>query len=1003
MYGSKNKSLSAESELKSAYEFLYKRDYKACMRIIKKKMPKLKSPIDKAYFHILKLRVLRKLKKTKEEKELLSQLIKEFLENEELYSDQDVTNYFKNYLRNNDEPKAAQDIFENQLKKKNLNNINEKEQRGIIKELCLGLQFKDIYSKCNTFLKQQNLTHEKYLILLKYEAMYYLYKNKKLPEKLTKKMFDDFVKKIDDYRDQTGYFDIVAQFAEIFDDEELLIKILSEKKKEELIHVPLEDIKLGKLYKEKKYDEIINTLFKKIKENPEKCLFNDYERLINLIFTYCEENKVKLEISKIIKDINEENVNKELVSLEKAPNELLKMVIELFEYIKNSTGKKIINSFKSGVLGQLMICHNIIKYNKQFEEEIHSYIKTEIIKLLEKCVRKQAILFEISKYFIYLNEEDRNEIGLKFKPEKVDENKFDELNSENLQQFIFYLKLRKCLNLDKNRPISEIIIFIFKAYLFVLNNISKNAKLEKGERRVGDDLIILANEYYYEKFGEEKNDKKLIDTPLASILMVMNIYSRNKSPYNYDISFYLGKTYGYLIMNKDALDTLIYMNLKGPQSDTISNFLFNYFINFPEGLNALINHNENWQTENRTNSHKTFWKLIDSGNFWKTQELLDFLDVNNYSYYNYLLQFYEIVLGLSEAIYNKDGIDEENEKNHYEVIEKFYEKIVPLMDKFVKNQDILFLLHKYDPQNYLYFENNYEKLNENKNYSKDNYRYIIDSLNKEKNCLYESYPGFKNNYFEHKSVSPFGEYDNMNCLLMRVISLLIISKLKVSNDKLDIKLITELNEKYQQLSNNANNKLDINLSQLINIFLNSLKDANYLVNNQDKIIELYSYFSEQIINQINEYRKNLKFRNLEALIKLNELINKNKYFYFFLYGNITSKFFDIISDHKKESNNIANMKTKLNEIFKIPLINSLRDLQNKIDDLLKEKDNINNKEVIWDYENDIKLYFKDFTLEEEVFSEFKEFANKIKVKHSELLDELKVSSKRIVDYERQIL
>ena len=34
------------------------------------------------------------------------------------------------------------------------------------------------------------------------------------------------------------------------------------------------------------------------------------------------------------------------------------------------------------------------------------------------------------------------------------------------------------------------------------------------------------------------------------------------------------KTYGYLIMNQDALDTLIYMNLKGPQIDTISFFLF---------------------------------------------------------------------------------------------------------------------------------------------------------------------------------------------------------------------------------------------------------------------------------------------------------------------------------------------------------------------------------------------------------------------------------------------
>jgi hypothetical protein len=183
-------------------------------------------------------------------------------------------------------------------------------------------------------------------------------------------------------------------------------------------------------------------------------------------------------------------------------------------------------------------------------------------------------------------------------------------------------------------------------------------------------------------------------------------------------------------MNQDALDTIIYMNLKGPQNDTISYFLFNYFVNYPQGLNSLINHSEGWQLENRKQSNKTFWKLIDNGNFWKTQELIDFLELNNLSYYDYLLQFYEIVLGLNDALFNKDGVDAEKEKNHYEVIEKFYQKILPLMDKFVKNQDILFLLHKYDGDNYLYFDNKYNELKKNKNYKETNYRFILDSLNK---------------------------------------------------------------------------------------------------------------------------------------------------------------------------------------------------------------------------------------------------------------------------------
>ena len=818
---------------------------------------------------------------------------------------------------------------------------------------------------------------EKYLILIQHEAVFYLYKNKSLSENMIKKIFDKFFNNMELYRSQTGYFDIIAQFLDAFKEDEKLINILSQRKKEELIHVPLEEIKLDKLYKDKQYDEIIKILFNKIKENPQKCLFNDFEKIINLIFFFCETNNItKFELNQIIKDINVENINnnKELIPLE---------------------GQKIINSYKSGILGQLMIFHNIIKISKQFDEELHLYLKSLIIQLLDKSVTKQSILFEISKYFIYLNQDDRNEICIKYKPEKVDENNYEQLSNENIQSFIFYLKLRKIMGINDNKNISDIIIFIFKAYLFVTKNITKNIKLEKGERGIADDLIVLANEYYY-----ENNKDKIIEPSLTLILMCMNIYSRNKSPYNYDISYYLAKTYGHLILNEDALDTLIYMNLKGPQKDTISFFLFNYFKNYQKGLNVLINYSDSWQIENRTNSNKTFWKFIDGGNFWKTQELLDFLEQNNNSYYHYLLKFYEVIIGYSEVIYNKEGIDKEKEQNYIEAIDKYYSKVSALFDKLVKNQDILFLIHKYDPNNYLFFDNNYEKLNENKNYKEDNYRFILDSLNKKNNCLYESYPGYKNNYFEHKSVSPFGEYDDMNCLLMRIISYVITTKLNDDNKKIDLNIITELNNKYKEIASKVNNKLDINLSSLIDVFINSLKDANYLINNKDKIFELYSYFEEQIIKKINEYKNELAFNNFEIISKINNIIYKNKFFYFFLYTKITSKIIDIISDHKNESIDIANMKTKLNEIFKIPLLNSLRDLQNQFDLLLKQK---NNKEVLWDYQQDITKYFKEFNMDEEVLSEIKGFANKMKVKHSELFENIKNDSKLIADFIKQML
>ena len=204
----------------------------------------------------------------------------------------------------------------------------------------------------------------------------------------------------------------------------------------------------------------------------------------------------------------------------------------------------------------MIICYNIIKINKQFDSEMHSFIKDIIIQLLDKITNKQAILFEISKYFIFLDDNDRKELETKLRPEEVNETNFDKLNSDNFNKFLFYMKLRKCLDLEKNREVKNIIIFLFKSYLFVIKTLTKNIKLEKGERNIAYDLIILANEYYYEKYEKNK-----IDTSLALLLMSMNILSRNKSPYNYDISYYLAKTYAYLLMNGDALDTLIYMNL----------------------------------------------------------------------------------------------------------------------------------------------------------------------------------------------------------------------------------------------------------------------------------------------------------------------------------------------------------------------------------------------------------------------------------------------------------
>ena len=84
---------------------------------------KLKNPIDKANFNILKLLLLHRTKKTKEKNALLDQLKKEFQENSDLNQNQTLVKHFKNILRSFNDEKGAQDLFKVQLKSMNLNSI----------------------------------------------------------------------------------------------------------------------------------------------------------------------------------------------------------------------------------------------------------------------------------------------------------------------------------------------------------------------------------------------------------------------------------------------------------------------------------------------------------------------------------------------------------------------------------------------------------------------------------------------------------------------------------------------------------------------------------------------------------------------------------------------------------------------------------------------------------------------------------------------------------------
>ena len=924
---SQYRSLSADSELSSGYELLYKGEYTQCARIIRKKYPKLKSPIDKANFNILKLLLLNRTKKSKEKAALLEQLKKEFLTNPELINSEQLTKHFKNILRNFDDEKGAQEIFKTQLKNRNLNGLDSNEQNEILKELTLNLEFTDIYSKVNTFIKNPNDANVEFLKLIKYEIVYYLFLNKKLSEKMTRKIYEELLNNYDTLKKEKGYFDIVGQYSLALNDKDKFIEIFTQKKKEEeFTNVPIEDIKYDIYLGQEKVSEIINELYLNIKNNIDKCNFTSFERIVNVFFWYIKKNGIKIDSSKVspLKENTVEKVSDIKTQAENVVNEIM----GLFEHIKVQSGRNL-NAFKSGVYGQLMVYHNIIIMNKNMPAEFTKSINELIISVLDKAITKQSILFEMGKYFIYLDEENRKNLMQHFGSKyNIDLNSFEakDITKENFDSFLLMQKIQKLLFAVPKDKIKDKIYYLIGCYLLIVNTITKDTKLEKGERNIADDLIILANEYYYETYNNENKD-----TNLAFVLLFINSFSHLQSPYNYDISYYLLQTNAHLNLNNDTLDILKYMNLKGPQFETVSYIAFKPFLNYKNGLNYLVDNSERWQNDNRRNTKKTLWKMFTGRNFWNSQELLEFLNENKNSYYTILLQFFDVILGASDNYLNQNGIDEEAEKDYFDFLLNLYNDFEARKkdNKLTKNQDMFVSIHKYRYENYAYFNNNFDILTKNENYSRDSYRCEIDSLNKNDNCLYKLYPGYKNNYIKECDCKPFGQYDSYEYLTMRLLSMVTLSYIE---NKEQLKIF---NEKYLQSSKAVNSQLDIILAELTEKMMISLDSVEAFTSNQNAIFELYTKFDDIVIAKLKELKSSIQYNQLAKVSDLVSFFNEMKYFYFVNFTNITSKFIDFITQHKKELDDPMGLKAKFNEKYKSPLINSLRDLAKSLDNLIQ--------------------------------------------------------------------
>lgn len=974
---SKHKSLSADSELSSAYDLLNKGEYSQCNRIIKKKMPKLKSAIDKTNFNIVKILLLDKTKRNKEKIQLLNEVKSQFLSNQELISHNSLVAHFKRILRSFNDDKGAQDLFNLQMKKMHFLTMDQNEQNELLKELTINFDFKELYSKVSSFIKTPNDANVNYLLLLKYEAMYCLTIIKFFSTNMLTTKYTELIKDFDKLKDERGYFDLIALYTIAMNKPDFFLTYF-EAKRIEFTNAPIEDLKYDIYLSQGKVDLIFRNLIDNIIENRDKCNFKSFERIINIVFWFNNTQlKEAISVTKVSlangKDVSYHNI-KDIKEITTVLNGLL----NLFEDIKTQSGRNL-NSFKSGVLAQLLLFHNMIISTKSICKEIEMDMFNLVISILDKAFSKHSILFEISKYFIYFNDDMRKSVLDKYS---------SFINEKDIEKNLFYLKLRKVLSDMKGdaNVLSSLISELIEKYLEMT---VENIQLEKGERIPCDDLIVLANEYYYENSVLHDNNH------LTYSLVICNIIAHEKSPYNYDISYYLLKTYSHINLSNEALNILQYMNMKGPQFETSSYIAFPAFIVYSKGMKYLIENNLRWQNDNREKSKSTLWKMFTGRNFWNSQEILQFINANQNSYYTILLEFFNLLLLFSESYFPINQTQEETEENRHDYLSTLKELITSLEEKeknnsIMRNQDLLISIHKYCYDDYKYFNYDYDLLMSNDNYSNDNYRFKIDSLNKENNYIYHLYPGYKNNFFKQNKISIFGSYDNIEYLKLRMHSINLFGNIS------SMEIFKELLKKYISSANETKSEIDILISQLSLIMVTIHEDICLFEIKEQEIYNIYSKINETLTSRINDIRKKLAFDDYKVIKEFIFVFNEIKEFYCVPLTAISSKFLDLISQNRKKLKDANIIKAKLNESFKSPFINMIKENIKHLDFFIGSANKKEVKSLI--IENTLTQ-----TMTEKYLAKTEEINSKIIERIKDIFKEIKDYSKRMEDYIKQLL
>lgn len=1055
----KNRSLSADSDLHSGYETYRSGDFKSALAFVEKKLQKLNSPLDKLNFNILLALIYSKTNRLQESHKLCEALKTEIFTYNYFHAVPEICEYFKNVLRELDEDKILKEIFDFQNKNLNLAKIDKSEQKRILKELTLNMELNDLYAKVNVFLKNENEPNLELLNLLKYEVVYILcFKLEKLSKFIASAIFKEMNSKFDALRVQKGFLDIYIKFLIGLNDTENFLKLFEDGKAHEFTNAPVDDLLLNIYFNSQQQDEkLINHLLNSIKSNLDKCNFNNFSRLVAFAFTNLLKKPIeesKIEESEIAFffgsesaasfDLGFAQVDFEgfAFSAAKPLKETFFGLFSFISFVKNSSEMKAknFNSWKSSVLALLMYLHFVriivgkfvcedTESVKKLEMKVEGLVALLVLELLECSLTRQSVLMELSKYFVYLGVQKRKEILDKFAYDlngSLSGN--GNLTNEDIEKIIFYQKLKKMLSLkicfssaqvqaqaetEPNHNNNSIqatdsisltkVLEQIKQYTSEITSlyflVTKNSKkLEKGERLLGDDLIILLTEAFFELtnkletattsglsalFSQEANDS-LAKTAFNVYALTYIAYDR--SPFNYDLSLMFLRLCGYFGLNQKLFSVLTTMNLKGPQFESVSYIAHKYFFlaQFKPGLTYLNGNLEKWQKDNKKCSRKTLWKMFTGRNFWDTEELIDFLSENENSYFKFVNEFHQIAVEyvngfVTAAPQNVKKIELFNCAEALKFLQRNLEAKIE-SKTLNKNQDVLISVFKYKYVPYL--SSDLAALSRNANYNQKHFvfKFPIDKVNKN-NLIFENTPGYKNNFFEQEDISVFGNFENEQFLNLNYLTNLLKINLKFYFDS---NLTDSNTNKTNQLElDQANNKEALEKALAI-ISAESAKKISasqkicksefaFAFELEKLLVRLFKFefesacasekleaeFSQvtQILSELLDVTvKSADFASFKSNYKAfnqlhkTDLVNKLRLFsrfYFPAFALLVAKINNFIGVNKAKFSNASALKASINSLFKSAFMNffgNLETLNNDSDEAAKIEGYLNLKE-----------------------------------------------------------